>query len=332
MILEVKHPKELIYKIINYSFWYWAYSLPLLYQKGYQEFLESVGIQMKERREYYQNMHSIVGKMPFKELMKQSPKYVYKSTFGRNQFKKTILWANETGLEYDYYYNHKVASYLDSSKNFDFNKLEKKYELLESKYSKKIQEFYDKLIKDNEISNLEENNDILKYFTKSYKVYVNEEYCFVVNRIFEERQCMKYNAMLLIDSYVYSEEYKIENYQSKLSKNMYEFFNTLNYPGEFNKENYTFACIDNLEKTELYYEEIMSVSINSKNYILESLARIQDLKVIEKMCEKKFLFIESVQNRCSLVHFLSAYPKEYEAVTYQEVMQYRKEMNDEISD
>lgn len=330
VLLEIKHPKELIYKGINYSMWYIAYSMPILYQRDYGELLESVDITMSEVVSYNRKMHSILGRMPFEELMKQNPIYAFKNTYGPNPFRQIILWANEVGYEYDHYYKNVIKDYVDNAGNLDIPKLNENYKInLEKNYIKVFNDFWNRQMEEFDIYNTLENDSLLKSFNKSYKVHVNKRYCVVLNRIFEENQISELNEIMLLNSYMYTDKYRIDEYKKKLSTSPEKYFNSLNYSGEFNKANFAYACIDNFEKTIEYDKAIVDVTIRGKNYILESLCRLEDKRQIKEYCDKTFVFMESVENRAERIQYMYAYKEQYN-VTYEEVMQYRKEMNNEI--
>lgn len=331
ILLEIKHPKELIYKGINYSMWYSAYSMPILYQKRYGEQLESVGITMSEVIQYNRNMHSILGRMPFQELMKQNPMYAFKNTYGRNPFRHIILWANEMGYEYDYYYKNIMKDYINSDGSLDNSKLEENYkEYLEENYIKAFKKFCNLEMEDDDIYDVVENEELLECFGKSYKVYINKKYCVILNRVVEENQISQINEELLINSYIYKDEYRIDNHRKKLTTSPEKYFNTLGYD-DFSKANFVYACLDNFEKSKKYSKEIMSVTIQSKNYILESLAKISNDDEIKALCDKNFVFMQSVENRAYKRQYMRNYSNQPYNVTYEEVVQYRNEMNDEIN-
>lgn len=102
---------------------------------------------------------------------------------------------------------------------------------------------------------------------------------------------------------------------------------SLNYTEPFNKGNFAYIFVDNPLLLIDRLEHLIEGTILSKDYVLDSLAKISDEQLLKNLCVKSFIFIESVENRAIKHQVVDKFTKNIIKVTQEEIEMYKKEVN-----
>ncbi len=316
--------KVYTYMLINYTVWYFTHGQILRFQKDLEKKLLDIDVTIKELKYYTRNMHEVLGQKTFEELMQGSPVYMFKQVY-LNPQREAILWCNEVGYNYDRYHKVILKEFKNADGTLNEEKLQKNYLQLSEYYIEKLEQSLNKVSNDINQKNFVERPELItEAFTKSYKVYTNDEYCIIINRGYDDLNLIANVRLFNCKSSFYNPDSFIKNerIKSKYMTSPEEFFETLDYPEEFNQSTYARAASERKDEFLLYEYNISDVRLTGKYYIMESLNCLESIDLIEEMCSKKYLFIESTECRAtkSAVHLSEL--REYVTVNTDDVLNY----------
>lgn len=311
--------------LLNRMFWAIIFGYHCTVSDSLTKGLEMYEFSLDDYKYYQQTVHAYKARSSYTNAMKKSVYFNYK--ISRVKTPQCLLDVNFTNLDMQKYNKNILCNYIDDDGNLVESKIEKKSLELQSTHEITMQAKtilnVTKLLEVQK-EELKLKNKYLKYFKSSYSVHISDENCIITNWIKVDNCLNLESQKMYLESYLYKGDYRCDNFRNNVFPVPEDFFKKYG-KGEFNQKNFSFACVDNQPEFEKFIKQFSEATINSKNYIIEALSRVEDENELNKLINKNFYIAVYTSYRVDLENNYTFY-NEPITVSYSDINNYKERL------